>query len=259
MAQQGAIFLHCLNSQLQQQFVEAEDSTIQSAKVKVEGFVNHLDVTGNVAKTTELLDTLVRPNLYENVKEYLETSVKNHLCSSVALNPFRYSHHPPIMHSSLSERGGGGLLWYTSRSIEKATRWRTCFRDCEGTNRFPILYENKRSIQDLAIDVLNGIPVGCGFGVAFGLIHDLIEQLQDVLLKDVIYAKDIKSTKELITMIVAELVNGMKGSGQKLFIKGLRKDDAKLTSKKLLVALSLVGKRFAKDSAHHQQVSIRSF
>ncbi|KAI8641210.1 hypothetical protein BD408DRAFT_418575 [Parasitella parasitica] len=249
MAQEGAIFLHCLNSQLQEQFVEAENSAIQSANVKVEGFVNHLDVAGNIPKTAELLDTLIRPNLYENVKEYLEASVKNHLCSSVTLNPSRYSHHLPIMHSSLSERG-----LCTSRSIEKATRWRTCFRDCEGTDRFPILYENKRSIQDLAIDILNGIPKSCGFGVAFGLIHDLFEQLQDVLLKDVIYTKEIKSTKELITMIVTELVNGMEGSGQKLFIKGLRKDDAKLISKKLLVALCLVGKRFAKDSANHQQL-----
>lgn len=246
----GVIFLHCLNSQLQQQFIEAENNTIQLSNVKVEGFVNHLGVSGNIPKTVEVLDTLVRPNLFENVKEYMEASIRNHLCSSVTLNPSRFSHHLPIMHSTLNEKG-----LCTSRSIEKATRWRTCFRDCEGTDRFPILYENKRPIQDLAIDVLNGIPVSSGFGVAFGLIHDLFEQLQDVVLKDIIYAKEMKSTRELITMIVTELVNGMEGSGQKLFLKGLRKEDAKLISKKLLVALCLIGKRFSKDSANHQQVS----
>lgn len=223
------------------------------ANVKVEGFVNHLNVTGNIPKTIQMVDTLIRPNLFENVKDYLEASARNHLCSSVTLNPSRFSHHLPIMHSTLNEKE-----LCTSRSIEKATRWRTCFRDCEGTDRFPIPYENKRPIQDLAIDVLNGIPVSSGFGVAFGLIHDLFEQLQDVILKDVIYAKEVKSTRELITMIVTELVNGMQGPSQKLFVKGLRKEDAKLISKKLLVALYLVGKRFAKDSANHQQVTLHS-
>lgn len=249
----GVIFLHCLNSQLQQQFVEAEGNTMQLANVKVEGFINPpwLDTaTGNIPKTTELLDTLIRPNVYDNVKEYLEASARNHLCKSVAFDAFRFSHHLPIMHSTAKEKG-----LCTSRSIEKATRWRTCFRDCEGTDRFPIRHDSSRPIQDLAIDVLNGIPVSSGFGVAFGLIHDLFEQLQDVMLKDITYAKEIKSTQELIAMIVTELVNGMQGSGQKLFIKGLRKEDAKLMSKKLLVALCLVGKRFSKDSANHQQVS----
>ncbi|EPB92166.1 hypothetical protein HMPREF1544_00991 [Mucor circinelloides 1006PhL] len=250
MAQEGVIFLHCLNSQLQQQFVDAESNAIQLANIKVEGFINApLDATGNIPKTMELLDTLIRPNVYENVKEYLEASVRNHLCKSVTFDPSRFSHHLPIMHSTAKEKG-----LCTSRSIEKATRWRTCFRDCEGTDRFPILYENKRPIQDLAIDVLNGIPVSSGFGVAFGLIHDLFEQLQDVILKDVIYAKEIKSTQDLIAMIVTELVSGIQGFGQKLFVKGLRKEDAKLTSKKLLVALCLVGKRFSKDSTQHQQL-----
>ncbi|KAL7310641.1 hypothetical protein PS15m_010116 [Mucor circinelloides] len=250
MAQEGVIFLHCLNSQLQQQFVDAESNTIQLANIKVEGFINApLDATGNIPKTMELLDTLIRPNVYENVKEYLEASVRNHLCKSVTFDPSRFSHHLPIMHSTAKEKG-----LCTSRSIEKATRWRTCFRDCEGTDRFPILYENKRPIQDLAIDVLNGIPVSSGFGVAFGLIHDLFEQLQDVILKDVIYAKEMKSTQDLIAMIVTELVSGIQGFGQKLFIKGLRKEDAKLISKKLLVALCLVGKRFSKDSTQHQQL-----
>ncbi|KAG1103583.1 hypothetical protein G6F42_017200 [Rhizopus arrhizus] len=55
-------------------------------------------------------------------------------------------------------------------------------------------------------------------------------------------------------MIVTELVSGIQGFGQKLFVKGLRKEDAKLISKKLLVALCLVGKRFSKDSTQHQQV-----
>ncbi|KAL9537270.1 hypothetical protein MBANPS3_011929 [Mucor bainieri] len=251
MAQQGAIFLHCLNSPLQQQFVDAENTTIQLANVKREQPRALDTATGNMAKTSELLDTLVRPNVYEHVKEYLEASVRNHLCKSVAFDASRFSHHLPIMHSTAQEDKG---LCHTSRSIEKATRWRTCFRDCEGTDRFPIRYDNRRPIQDLAIDVLNGIPVSSGFGVAFGLIHDLFEQLQDVMLKDIIYAKEMKSTQDLIAMIVAELVSGMEGAGQKLFVKGLRKEDANLVSKKLLVALCLVGKRFSKDSANHQQL-----
>ncbi|GAN02062.1 hypothetical protein MAM1_0016d01501 [Mucor ambiguus] len=253
MAQQGNFeTLHKRPFHLQQQFVQAENNTMQLANIKVEGFINPASLytaTGNIPKTTELLDTLIRPNVYENVKDYLEASVRNHLCKSVTFDASRFSHHLPIMHSAAKEKG-----LCTSRSIEKATRWRTCFRDCEGTDRFPIRHDNQRSIQDLAIDVLNGIPVSSGFGVAFGLIHDLFEQLQDVMLKDVIYAKEMKSTQDLIAMIATELVKGMEGSGQKLFIKGLSKDDAKLMSKKLLIALCLVGKRFSKDSANHQQL-----
>jgi hypothetical protein len=242
----GAIFLHCLNSKLQHQFSEAETAcTRLLTKVKVEDYISDPS-KADIPKTTEMLETVIRPNLYENVKQFLHATSNDPLCRLVPLNPSRFSHHLPITHSTLSEN-----VLYTSRSIEKATRWRTCFRDCQGTDRFPITYDNNRLIDDLATDVLNGIPGSSGFGVAFGLIHDLFEQLQDILLKDKIPFKDIKSTKDLISMIVSELVNGMEGFSQKLFIKGLRKEDSKLLSKKLLVALYLVGKRFRKDSDHH--------
>jgi hypothetical protein len=232
---------------LQRQFSEAESTcTRLLTKVKVEGART---ITKDVSKTTELFDTIIRPNLYENVKQFLYATTNDPLCGSVPLNPARFSHHLPVTHSTLNQNA-----LYTSRSIEKATRWRICFRDCEGTDRFPITHENKRPIEDLAIDVLNGIPRRSGFGVAFGLIHDLLEQLQDILLKDMISFKEIKSTKDLISMIISELVNGMEGSAQKLFLKGLHKQDAKLLSKKLLVALYLVGKRFKKDSDHHALV-----
>lgn len=243
----GAIFLHCLNSKLQCRFSEAEKTCTQLiTKVKEEG---SQFVTRDIPKTTEMLETVIRPNLYENVKQFLYATANDPLCRLVPLNPSRFSHHLPITHSTLSPNA-----LYTSRSIEKTTRWRTCFRDCEGTDRFPITYENKRPIDDLAIDVLNGIPNSSGFGVAFGLIHDLFEPLQDVLLQDMISFKQIKSTKELVTMIISELINGIEGSAQKLFVKGIRKEDAKLLSRKLLVALFLVGKRFRKDSDNHTLV-----
>ncbi|RCH99267.1 hypothetical protein CU098_000329 [Rhizopus stolonifer] len=248
MAQNGAIFLHCLNSQLQQQFSEAEKDLISLSNVKIEGMLDQ-GVQTTVSKTSELADTILRPNSFETVKQYLETVANNPLCKTVPLNPSRFSHHLPITHK-LSEKN----TLYTSRSIEKATRWRTCFRDCEGTDRFPITLDDASSIEDVSMDVLNGIPNSSGFGVAIGLVRDLLEQLQDILLKDKILDKEIKPTKELVSMIVVELVNGMEGLGQKLFIKGLPKQEAKLVSKKLLVALYLVGKRFANDSNQHREL-----
>lgn len=237
----GAISLHCLNSQLQQQFQESENDAIQLSKVKLEGFIN---TYSDIPKTNELVDTIIKPNLFDNVKHYLHATQNDPLCKTVPLNPTRFAHHLPIIHSTL------GL--HTSRSIEKATRWRTCFRDCGGTNFFPI--SDNRPIEDLATDVLNGIPQSSGFGVAFGLIYDLLEQLYDIFLKDTILPREIESTKKLISMMITELVSGMAGAAQKLFVKGTTKQDAALTSKKLLVALYIIGKRFRNDSDHHEQV-----
>jgi hypothetical protein len=200
-------------------------------------------------KTREMMDTIIRPNLFENVHEYISATSTNPLCKMVPVNPFRFSHHLPIM--TLNEKG-----LCTSRWIEKATRWRTCFRDCEGTDRFTITQDSDRPIADIATDVLNGIPVSSGFGIAFGLIHDLLEQIQDILLKDRIPKKDVSKTEQLIDMTVSQLMNGITGTSQKMFIKGLRKDDAKLLSKKLLVGLYLAGKRFMRDSDTHEQVKI---
>lgn len=219
--------------------MQAEESSIDVMQVsEMSAFLE--------PKTREMMDTMIRPNLFENVFEYVTAATTDPLCKMVSLNPFRFSHHLPIM--TLNEKG-----LCTSRWIEKATRWRTCFRDCEGTDRFPITQVD-RAIADIATDVLNGVPVSSGFGIAFGLIHDLLEQLQDVLLKDQILKKDVAKTEQLIDMIVSQLVNGITGSSQKMFVKGIRKDDAKLLSKKLMVGLYLVGKRFMRDSDVHEQV-----
>lgn len=227
--------MHCLNSQLQAQFSESENASI--------GLVGTSSVYE--PKTKEMMDTLIKPILFENVNEFL--SATDPLCKTVSLNPFRFSHHLPIM--TLNEKG-----LCTSRWIEKSTRWRTCFRDCEGTDKFPITQETDRAIADLATDVLNGIPISSGFGVGFGLIHDLLEQLQDVILKDTIQPKDIGTTEKLIGLIVSQLMNGITGTTQKMFIKGINKTEARLLSKKLMVGLYLVGKRFMNDSDIHRQV-----
>lgn len=248
----GAISLHCLNSQLQQQFLDSENNAIQLSKVKLEGFIHTDNRDGDISKTNELIDTIIRPNLFENIKQYLSATQNDPLCKTVPLDPTRYAHHLPVIHTTLNQKG----LLHTSRSIEKATRWRTCFRDCGGTHFFPITYGNDRSIEDLATDVLNGYPLSSGFGLAFGLIYDLFEQLQDIFLKDTILPKEMESTKNLILMMIGELVHGMAGSGKKLFVKGLSNQDAALMSKKLLVALYIIGKRFKSDSENHGQVKI---
>ncbi|KAI9345917.1 hypothetical protein BD770DRAFT_396558 [Pilaira anomala] len=234
MAQDSGIFLHCLNSQLQSQFSECEHSSI--------GLVG--TSTTYEPKTREMMDTLIRPNLFETVHTFLSDP---HQSRTIPLNPFRFSHHLPIM--TLNEKG-----LCTSPWIEKSTRWRTCFRDCEGTDKFPITADTHRPIADLAIDVLNGNPSSSGYGIAFGLMHDLLEQLQDVLLKQAIAQKDILNTENLINLIVSQLVNGVTGKSQKMFIKGITKEDAKVLSKKLMVGLYLVGKRFMKDSEIHEQL-----
>jgi hypothetical protein len=110
-------------------------------------------------------------------------------------------------------------------------------------------------VSDAALDVLNGIPQKSGFGVAFGLIHDLLEQLQDVFLKDNITQKEIVSTEKVIEMITSGLAKGLDGDKKDLFLKGLLVQDAKILSKKLLIALYLVAKRFKHDSDTHGIVS----
>ncbi|KAI8378338.1 hypothetical protein BD560DRAFT_47722 [Blakeslea trispora] len=246
MAHHEGIFLHCLDSQLHDQFAEIEKDGIQSTKVKIEG---KNTVQPTILKTSELVDTVLRPNLFDNVHQYLAAIRSNSMCKTVPIDPFRFSHHLLITHELDRNK------LHTSRSIEKSTRWRTCFRNCEGTDRFPVTLEKTESIEDLANDVLNGIPRSSGFGVAIGLVRDLFEQLQDVFVKDVILEKEVKPTKELISMLVSQLVQGMEGS-QKSFIKGLSKQEARLVSKKLLVAFYLIGKRFSTDSEQHRELCL---
>ncbi|CAO3618460.1 unnamed protein product [Mucor hiemalis] len=238
MAQDGGIFFHCLNSQLQTQFVQVKNDSIDVVlQPKKE-----LD-----SKALEMVETIIKPSLYENVNEFLMSTATVPACKVVPINPFRYSHHLQI--TTLNEKG-----LKTARWVEKSTRWRTCFRDCLGTDMFPISLDSDRSIADLAEDVLNGVPVSSGFGIAFGLIHDLLEQLQDVLLKDKIPKKSISVTEKLIHLIVTQLIDGVSGKNDKSFIKGLRKVDAQLLSKRLLVGLYIVGKRFKRDSETHEQL-----
>ena len=224
--------MHCLDSNLQAQFEKAKTETTHHVPLN-----DHYD-----AKTQEMVNTLIKPCLYDNIHEFLMAKV-------IPIQPSRYSHDLPL--TKLDEK-----KMYTAQWIEKSTRWRTCFRDCEGTDMFPITLDSTRSIAYLAEDVLNGVPLASGFGLAFGLIHDLLEQLQDVFFKDQIDLKSIVQTEKLIQLIVSQLVDGMSGTTGKLFIKGLNKQDTSLLSKKLLVGLYIVGKRFKNDSDGHEKVNI---
>jgi hypothetical protein len=244
----GCIFLHCLGNNQQQQFATAEKQAIELVQVKVEGGDNY--ISGDVVKTQEFLDTLIKPNLFTNIHEFETTQITNPMCELITFNPHKFSHHLPITYSKSNQKD-----LCTTKSLEKATRWRTCFRDCEGTDRFPIKADPQRSVSDAALDVLNGIPQKSGFGVAFGLIHDLLEQLQDVFLKDNITQKEIVSTEKVIEMITSGLAKGLDGDKKDLFLKGLLVQDAKILSKKLLIALYLVAKRFKHDSDTHGIVS----
>ncbi|KAI9483583.1 MAG: hypothetical protein EXX96DRAFT_477581 [Benjaminiella poitrasii] len=147
MAEDGIIFLRCLNNQLLQQFTEAKNQAISLSKVKIEGFTDQHKVTAIIPKTIELSDSLIRPNLFDNIKQLLHETALNPLCNTMSYNPSRYSYYLPITHSTITLN--------TTRFIEKSTRWRTCFRDCEGTNLFPITNETQGPIKDLAFDVLN--------------------------------------------------------------------------------------------------------
>ncbi|KAI8973918.1 hypothetical protein BDB01DRAFT_808108 [Pilobolus umbonatus] len=251
MSQNDRISLHCINNQKRNHFETIAANMMEIVEVKMEDAPYPMPVPkrGDTAKTQEFLETLIKPNVFNNINDF-HSRIADPLCQLISINPFRYAYHLPSIYQTIQQE----RTCKTIKSIEKASRWRTCFRDSEGTDKVHLRTCDTRSIKDLSLDVLNGVPVGSGFGIALGLIHDLIEQLQDVFMKDDISSKDLLSTEKLIDMILSGLVNALEGSRQTLFIKGLPKEDARLLAMKLLIALYIVGKRFSKDSDNHRKL-----
>ncbi|KAI8977333.1 hypothetical protein BDF20DRAFT_820877 [Mycotypha africana] len=103
------IYLHCLNTPLKQQFTQAENDILDLSRVKTEndhdeGFLSSLHgplkPEENPLKIAELIDTIIRPNLYDTIQQFIEAPRKDPLCRRVNIHPLRYSRYLPLIHSS---------------------------------------------------------------------------------------------------------------------------------------------------------------
>ncbi|KAL0077077.1 hypothetical protein J3Q64DRAFT_1745733 [Phycomyces blakesleeanus] len=121
-------------------------------------------VNVSAATLQEFMDSCVRPCVFESYEQFLGVSGPGNPCELVPFNPFRYSHQDtlPALLSTMATKDN---KVFTNQYLERAARWRTCMRDCNGTDKFPVNLE-ARSIASCSVDVLNGSPLGTGFGVA---------------------------------------------------------------------------------------------
>ncbi|KAI9312286.1 hypothetical protein BX666DRAFT_871609 [Dichotomocladium elegans] len=119
----------------------------------------------------------------------------------------------------------------TTVYAERITRWYSCFRSSTGTDRFPIKHENSLRLEDIAYEVTIGSP----------------NQSED----HIPHADAVISTAE---SIVSTLAESLSGSRKRIFTAVYNKDEILLTTKKLLVALYLVAKRFSNISQSHAKV-----
>ncbi|KAG0167651.1 hypothetical protein DFQ30_005819 [Apophysomyces sp. BC1015] len=154
MAHQGVIHLHCFDVSLESAFTRVKSENIEGVKIKLEDLYVPT-VVGDTAET-EFFETVVQPNSFSDLDAFLAAE-NNQLTT---FDPLKFSHKPAI-ERLLEDK----MRLVTRKPMEKATRWRTCFRDCAGTDLFTVTLNGDRSIPDYALDVLNGVPKNSGFGV----------------------------------------------------------------------------------------------
>ncbi|KAI7864882.1 hypothetical protein BDF14DRAFT_1883888 [Spinellus fusiger] len=252
---QGEVYLRCLDRNMEAAFIRAETGTNKAIvkqeeevfikqeeeeeeeeesmikqeegvfvkqeelHVKQESKPTPLWMTPSSASLQEFMDNFVRPIVFDSREAYLKTvTVSTDRCAMVPYNPFRFTHKNsiPVLLSPLAFKT---QKVYTNQYIERAARWRTCMRDCNGTDRFPVEVDS-RSIMACSIDALNGDPISTGFGVASGLVNDLFEQLETIMVQS--HIRDQRSAEGLIDMLVDELTMALQGRPRNVFPKSLR-------------------------------------
>ncbi|KAI9033851.1 hypothetical protein CLU79DRAFT_725800 [Phycomyces nitens] len=210
MEHQGGVYLRCLDRQTEALFSKAEGVQIKQdperhnikqepdGETPIKREVSVKDEFGpsifdeeppsiappkpavNVSAATlqEFMDSCVRPCVFESYEQFLGASGPGNPCALVPFNPFRYSHQDtlPALLSTIATKD----KVFTNQYLERAARWRTCMRDCNGTDKFPVNLE-ARSIAACSVDVLNGAPLGTGFGVAS--VSNLEKKLRSLISK----------------------------------------------------------------------------
>ncbi|KAG0952134.1 hypothetical protein G6F57_000229 [Rhizopus arrhizus] len=134
MAENNAIHLYCLDSQLQSQFSKMIEDTYEIIEVMPEGLKKNKSTSAILPQTQEFIDILLKPNLHLNItcfKNAINTNAKHKL---ITINPKRYVHHLPITHK---------MTCTTTKSIESATRPRKTASKSSRPNR-----EQQMKMQD---------------------------------------------------------------------------------------------------------------
>ncbi|CDS14382.1 hypothetical protein LRAMOSA06551 [Lichtheimia ramosa] len=241
--EENRIFLHCLDKSLDAQVTRAEQDAFEIKEVKLEGVDAKPPI--DTLKTEEFFRMMIEPVSFEDV----------HQASKVhSYDPLKYNSRWLLVPIKPEPT--------TTDYVERITRWYSCFRSCMGTDRFPSIPDPERSIEDIAFEMTVGSPLESGFGVLSDLTAELerhLMKLMDILLQDNVREPDlaISAAKAAIEYLDNVLI------GKKLkVIKRpiLSRQDTQILARRLLVALYLVGKRFATLSDSHGMVctSIKS-
>ncbi|KAI7886135.1 hypothetical protein K492DRAFT_203458 [Lichtheimia hyalospora FSU 10163] len=236
--EEGRVILHCLDKLLDAQATRAEHDAFEIKEVKLEG----ADVKPpmDTLKMKEFFRMMVEPISYQNV----------HQASKVhSYDPLKYNSRWLLVPIKPEPT--------TTDYAERITRWYSCFRSCMGTDRFPSPPEPGRSIEDIALEMTVGSPLESGIGVLSDLTVELeshLMRLMDILLQDNIREQDIALSAA--RAIIEYLDNVLTGKRLKLLKRPvLSRKDTQVLARRLLVALYLVGMRFATLSDSHSMAS----
>ncbi|KAI9479483.1 hypothetical protein BDB00DRAFT_184371 [Zychaea mexicana] len=228
------VYLHVFDHQLEHKLEEESQTLVAKSKVKTEysmmgALSSYPLITPD--KVQEFTQTFIVPNMYPDILSDLPPTQK--------FKAFKYSSESPLL-SVLSKN------IQTTENIELTTRWLTCFRDCMGTDKFPVTLEDNRPISDFAAEVCNGSPLHSGFGLLPTLNLPLSASLNKI--KNAVFSKDrslIRPTIGEVDMMVSQLSAVAVGKSSKMISNfKMLKEDSRLMAKRLLIALYLVGKRF---------------
>ncbi|KAI8148706.1 hypothetical protein BJV82DRAFT_195821 [Fennellomyces sp. T-0311] len=231
LADHDKVFLHVLNDRLEDELAEKMQAAIAKTKVKPEYPVGPLPMV-TPDKVQEFLQSFVHPNANTNI---------SHLTPTNTYNPFEYSAATPLLALSTSNQATP-----TTFNIEHATKWHTCFRDCMGTDKFPVTLADNRPICDLAADVCNGSPLHSGFSLSGMLSVPLGASLAKI--KSALLASEVPNLKAVtaeVDIVVNHLSLVLSGKSTKPVCSvKMFKEDSQLMAKRLLIGLYLVGIRF---------------
>ncbi|KAI8377655.1 uncharacterized protein BYT42DRAFT_571129 [Radiomyces spectabilis] len=243
---QGTVFLYCLDNKLEADFATMRANAMEMMEVKVENDHSSNLKSIYIPKNKQEFDAMIRSCTFDDL-DHAFNAAETGQSPLVKYSPLKYAHfismtkllHSPSVGASDSK---------TMKYLERATRWHACLRDGSGAVSDP---NDKRSISELATDVLNTDSECAGFGGFPGLGYDPLLVLKEYMLLDNVY---VEQATKFINTLVSELHSVLIGSKLPPYILKSHQYQAPLLAKKLLVALYLIGKRFQHDSPTHMMV-----
>ncbi|KAI8099226.1 uncharacterized protein BX664DRAFT_354686 [Halteromyces radiatus] len=233
---EGNLVLEYIGHEFEHQFTNLKIEHSIKKEFSSSNMIRH----NQVLKSTEFMDALLKPNLFNDIPSLLKYERTNPSCTLIEYNAQLYSQNTQPK------------VTKTSKSLERASKWRTCLRD---GYEYPDI-NNDDALNLDSLHLQNNIHVSSGFGIAFGLISDLFDQLESAMIGDVI--ENIPSVESLIDMMITELFAAkMNGSKNNLFSKSIGKQQSRILATRLLVSLYLIADRFKNDSQSHLKVCQR--